>query len=209
MMEAISREGRKKQAVPSLAKSSKTGSNSSNLAISKTGSNSSNLAKWKERHVEDKQVHQSLSKRNKSSLHDRDNDAERGDGITSSIVMRKRKTIQQDMSTLTSLFKPRTRAASQDLSTLESTVGMDDDTIPLQYYDDAANFFDEAFEEEDIEEQASDDDSSYRHSDGGGLEEEEEAEQEEAAASGEDEPEDDREIEPGLIDLLVGKCDVM
>jgi len=123
--------------------------------------------------------------------------------------MRKRKTIQQDMSTLTSSFKPRTRAASQDLSTLESTAGMDDDTIPLWDYDDAANFFDEAFEEEDIEEQASDDDSSYRHSDGGGLEEEEEAEQEEAAASGEDEPEDDREIEPGLIDLLVGKCDVM
>jgi len=58
MTEALSREDRKKQAVPSLAKSSKTRSNPSNLAISKTGSNSSNLAKQKERHVKDKQVHQ-------------------------------------------------------------------------------------------------------------------------------------------------------
>jgi hypothetical protein len=151
--------------------------------------------------VEDEQVHQSHLKRNKSSLHDRDNDAERGDGITSSIVMRKRKTIQQDMSTLTSLFKPRTRAASQDLSTLESTAGMDDDTIPLRDYDHAANLFDEAFGEEDIEEQASDDNSSYRHSDGGRSEEEEKADR--------DELEDNSEIEPGLIDSLVGKCDVM
>jgi glycine/D-amino acid oxidase-like deaminating enzyme len=159
--------------------------------------------------VEDEQVHQSLLKRNKSSRHDRDNDAEWGDGITSSIVLRKRKKIQQDMSTLMSSFKLRTRVASQDLSTLESTAGMDDDTILLRDYDHAANLFDEVFEEEDIEEQASDDDLSYRHSDGGGSEEEEEAEQEEAAASSKDELEDDREIEPGLIDSLVGKCDVM